>query len=534
MPSKVNLDAIIRREDFEIQDNTNVSINKSSTFSIRDLEEDSFFLPVLRKPDFQRETNEWDSEKICDFIQSFLDGDLIPAIILWRSAGGTIFVIDGAHRISALAAWVHDDYGDGEYSKLFYDGVIPEKQIEVAEQTRIHIRKEIGAFKDYKLALKHPDKVDDKIVERSKSLGVSAIQLQWVEGNSEKAEASFFKINQQASPINPTELLLLKTRKKPNGIAARAIIRSGKGHKYWSAFSEENQSKIQTIAKDINDLLFTPILSYPIKTLDLPIAGSINSASSLSLIFNFVNIVNGIKIKNESTDSSSVAIKDEKNNDLEDDTNGIMTIEFLKKCRKVARRINSIHPSSLGLHPAVYFYSLNNGNHKTASFFAITSLILDFEKRDSYKDFIEVRDDFEKFLLKYDFFIPEIVRKHRSAMDSYEHLRDYFLLLIGKMLEGKAEDQIIDEIIKDSKFKYLKIEAEKKPESGDKEFSSGTKSAIFIKEALPKALRCKICNGFIHKSSISIDHIQRKEDGGMGLIDNAQLTHPYCNTTIKN
>lgn len=534
MSSKVNLDAIIRREDFEIQDNTNISISKSSTFSIKDLEEDSFFLPVLRKPDFQRETNEWSSEKICEFIKSFLDGDLIPAIILWRSAGGTIFVIDGAHRISALAAWVHDDYGDGNYSKLFYDGVLPEKQIEIAEQARIHIRKEIGAFKDYKLALKHPEKVDDKIIERSKSLGVSAIQLQWVEGNSEKAEASFFKINQQASPINPTELLLLKTRKKPNGIAARAIIRSGKGHKYWSAFSEENQSKIQTIAKEINDLLFTPSLSYPIKTLDLPIAGSINSASSLSLIFNFVNIVNGIKIKNESVDSSTVAITDEKNNILEDDTDGTITIDFLRKCRKVARRINSIHPSSLGLHPAVYFYSLNNGNHKTASFFAVTSLMLDFEKNDTYKKFIAVRYDFEKFLLKYDFFIQQIVRKYRSAMDSYEHLKNYFLILIEKMLEGKTEEQIITEITKDPKFKYLKVEIETKTQVEEKEFSSGTKSAIFIREALPMALQCKICNGFIHKSSISIDHIQRKEDGGMGVIDNAQLTHPYCNTTIKN
>ena len=534
MSSKVNLDALIRREDFEIQDNTSVSISKSSTFSIKDLDEDSFFLPVLRKPDFQRETNEWDSEKTCAFIQSFLDGDLIPAIILWRSAGGIIFVIDGAHRISALAAWVRDDYGDGDVSKLFYDGVIPEKQIEIAEQTRLHIRREIGSFKDYKLAIKHPDKVDKKIVERSKSLGISAIQLQWVEGNSEKAEASFFKINQQASPINPTELLLLKTRKKPNGIAARAIVRSGKGHKYWSDFSEETQSKIQEIAKEINILLFNPTLVYPIKTLDLPIAGNINSSSSLSLIFNFVNIVNGIKIKAESRNSLTVAILDKNNNTLDDDIDGLTTIEFLKKCRKVAQRINSTYASSLGLHPAIYFYSPNNGTHKIASFFAITSLMLDFEEKNSYKDFIEVRNNFEAFLLKYDFFVQQIVRKHRSAMDSYEHLKSYFLLLIEKMKQGKTEEQIIDEITKDPKFKYLKVEAEKNSEVEEKDFSSCTKSAVFIKEALPNALRCKICNGLIHKNSISIDHILRKKEGGMGVMDNAQLTHPYCNTTIKN
>lgn len=52
--------------------------------------------------------------------------------------------------------------------------------------------------------------------------------------------------------------------------------------------------------------------------------------------------------------------------------------------------------------------------------------MLDFEKYDSYEDFIKVRDNFEKFLLKYDFFVQDIVRKHRSAMNSYEHLRYYF------------------------------------------------------------------------------------------------------------
>ena len=27
---------------------------------------------------------------------------------------------------------------------------------------------------------------------------------------------------------------------------------------------------------------------------------------------------------------------------------------------------------------------------------------------------------------------------------------------------------------------------------------------------------------------------KRKADGGLGTLDNAQLTHPYCNTTFKN
>ena len=37
-----------------------------------------------------------------------------------------------------------------------------------------------------------------------------------------------------------------------------------------------------------------------------------------------------------------------------------------------------------------------------------------------------------------------------------------------------------------------------------------------------------------HRNAISVDHIERKQDGGKATIENAQLTHPYCNTGVKN
>jgi len=194
--AKVNLDALIPREDFEIEDNHNPG-KKKETISIEDIKPDSFFFSNVRKPDFQRETNEWDAKKISDFIESFLNGDLIPAVILWRNSGGYLFVIDGSHRLSALYAWINNDYGDGKLSKLFYDGVIPDEQLEIASETRTLINKKIGSYEDYKLALTHPEKVKSEIVKRAKNLGALAIQLQWVDGGADKAENSFFKINQQ-------------------------------------------------------------------------------------------------------------------------------------------------------------------------------------------------------------------------------------------------------------------------------------------------------------------------------------------------
>jgi hypothetical protein len=116
--SPVNLDALIRREDFEIAIDSNKiqTVEEAPKLKIVELESDSFMFRRLRKPDSQRTTAHWPPEKIAAFIKSFVSGDLIPAVILWQSnTSGNIFVIDGAHRLSALIAWVHDDYGD----KLF-------------------------------------------------------------------------------------------------------------------------------------------------------------------------------------------------------------------------------------------------------------------------------------------------------------------------------------------------------------------------------------------------------------------------------
>ncbi|MFN6065717.1 MAG: hypothetical protein ACK45T_00835, partial [Pseudanabaena sp.] len=204
-----------------------------------------------------------------------------------------------SHRLSALSAWVNDDYGDGKISKLFYDGVIPDEQLDIAQETRKLVNKTIGSYEDFRLALSHPAKVSPDIVKYAKNLGALAIQLQWVEGDARKAENSFYKVNQQAAPINKTELKLLESRKKPNSIAARAIIRSGKGHKYWSLFSDKIQCEIQTLAAEINKILFTPKLQSPVKTLDIPIGGKLYDSQTLPLILDFVNVVNHLDPSNK-------------------------------------------------------------------------------------------------------------------------------------------------------------------------------------------------------------------------------------------
>ncbi len=122
----VNLDALIPREDFAV-DGGPITGTPDQTISIHHLYNNSFFVSSLRKPDFQRETANWTPQKIVELIAAFLDGDLIPAIILWR-AGQYVFVIDGAHRLSAMLAWIYDDYGDRNRSLSHFGGQVPEEQ----------------------------------------------------------------------------------------------------------------------------------------------------------------------------------------------------------------------------------------------------------------------------------------------------------------------------------------------------------------------------------------------------------------------
>lgn len=515
---KLNLDALILREDFEIEESDKQdSSKKTETIAIRDLEENSFFFPLLRKPDFQRETSEWEPQKVCEFIRSFLDGDLIPALILWQgSKSKCIFVIDGSHRISAIAAWVYNDYGDGKKSQDFYESEIPGDQKKIADRARKLIEKEVGKYSDYKLALTNPEKVNPKIVERAKNLSTIAIQLQWVGGDAKNAEASFLKINKQAAPINKTELKLIESRKKPNCIAARAINRSGKGHKYWSGFSVEKQGVIQKLSKEINELLFSPELETPIRSMDIPIGGKKYSAQSLPLTLEFINIVNAIKADFDK---------------LPDDITGELTIEMLQKCKSIASQINSIDSSSLGLHPIVYLYT-RDGRHKTTSFFGTLQFIMRLSNKTLIEKFLNVREKFEELLLTYDYLIQQMGKKYKYSKKSTDQVSNFYFSVIDLLNDGKSKEEVINELLSKEQYNFLTLQTEQK--EALKDFSREDKSSIFIKEALPGVLKCKICKGYIHKNAITIDHIKRKEDGGMAELDNGQLSHPYCNNVLKN
>ena len=107
MVKRVTLDAMIVREDFALAEGEEFVLDLFQGLPITNLQRDLPIVKLLRKPDFQRETNHWTPEQVCTFLESFLDNEVIPSLILWKSP--QYIVIDGGHRLSALRAWMEDD-----------------------------------------------------------------------------------------------------------------------------------------------------------------------------------------------------------------------------------------------------------------------------------------------------------------------------------------------------------------------------------------------------------------------------------------
>lgn len=156
------------------------------------------------------------------------------------------------------------------------------------------------------------------------------------------------------------------------------------------------------------------------------------------------------------------------------------------------------------------------------------------EKSKRFNDFIKIRKAMEEILINYEFMVQQIVRKYRQSKNGYMHIKEYYIVIMENLLKGYDVKETIDNITKSKDFSYLSKALKNEEEIKSKRFSTPRKSSVFIKESLTNANRCAICNGLLHKNSITIDHKERKSEGGLATIENGQLAHPYCNSTYKN
>ena len=387
------------------------------------------------------------------------------------------------------------------------------------KKTRELISESVGSWQQFQSLVNSPQPSEEDLRKIS-TVNTRALPIQWVQGDVDKAEASFFKINTKGTPLDDIEELLLKNRKKPIAIASRAVIRYGMGHKYWAPFGDEIGNQVVQLAKGLHTTLFDPELNSLTKTLDLPLGGSKGVRAALQVLIEFILTAN----KNHLGEPSGL-------DGYEDDESGERTVAVLTKAVELAKRISGNDQGSLGLHPAIYFYG-PTGRHVIPLFMGTAALIgqkLANNDKAFFKTFTSVRGKLEALLIADKPLIATILQKTISPkrVTQYANLLDK---IISHLLEkGDVTDNDLVEYA--GLVGKIFVGSEKTHSTN---FSDDTKNATFISTALKSVIKCPVCNGYLDsQKSISYDHIKPKRDGGLGSPDNCQLMHPYCNQSIK-
>jgi hypothetical protein len=520
----VNLDALIRRADLAAPGEAAEDV---TSLSVTGLAPKGFLYPALRKPDFQRETANWSPEQVADLIGTFARRDLIPAVILWR-AGQNVFVIDGAHRLSALIAWVHNDYGDGDVSRKFFHNSIPPEQQRAADKTRDLVNASVGSYIDHEMAIEYPHNARPDIAERAARIGWQEIPAQWIRNaDHDKAEKSFFRINQGGTKIDPTEKRILNARRSATALATRAILRAGTGHNYWDKFGKDAQDKIEELGEEIYKLLFEPTLTLPVKTLDVPVAGQGYGPHVMPFLFDALNLINDVAVP----DSSHKRLT--KEDELPVDPDGSETIKYLTSIRATIYRLCSTHPSSLGLHPALYFYS-PSGVFQPTALLSFVALFKEYGTPD-FLAFTMVRAKFEEFMMAHRG-ITEAVRKLGSGSRSRPRVISLYKTILKEFHQGKSASEVYDQVSTSNDFAFLFSDLlleRSNAEASGKRFTRDTKGAAYLRDALPTAPKCKTCGGLLHRNGMQTGHQRHRREGGSAEIANAIMQHPFCNSTVR-
>jgi hypothetical protein len=395
--------------------------------------------------------------------------------------------------------------------------------MKMAEKTRRLVNTGVGPYAQFAGARLAPQNAPPQIQVMLGNLAANAIVDGWVPQVGESAaEESFFKINQAATPIDPTEKLILQSRYAPSAVAARAIVRGGTGHKYWAAFSVERRNQIEGAADRIYRALYEPpIGDGPIKTLDLPVAG--RGYSALPFVFELVGWANDLA----ETTKGKIHVKR--------DPDGAETVEHLRLVERAVNRITGTNPEALGLHPVVYFYT-RGGDFQPNAFIAVAAFVRSLVNRGQLEKFKRVRSRMEDFLLLHKEFVTLVIKKTGAGRRSHGRLVRYLDLLLSQFDQGKSGDEVMASLAHDPEFAFLAAisatpQARDEGDNASGRFSKTTKSASFVDSAIKGAVRCGICGALVHRNSMQVDHINPVRDGGLGDIGNARITHPYCNSS---
>lgn len=527
--------------------------NKTA-IEFRDIQENEVWRN-FRKPEFQRATHYWNDDKIIDLLKSVINGYIIPGVILWHNdQTGQVFVLDGAHRISVIRAWVTDDWGDSE--KANTRSYVEEAELNAAKRIRERVNREIGGFAECVQAgnefsdLIDQDKLPkEHLSERAYLLGKFIrnapfsgflVPIQWVIGDYNVAEQSFIKINMGGQPLDEQQRKFIECRRAPVVRAINGVATNGTNNTYWLDYKEE----CRALSEQIYSYLFShSIASNDEKSFkDLPfcVVKKQKTFDHIAFLQNIFTISHkGITGEKNITDYLSRYSHESDDNVVAEETR-----RSLLNVNEMFLNVKGKEPQSLGLHPGVYFYT-TSGEFRELYFLLFLSFFSHGSKQDLSSRklrFTKSRDLFEEVWMQVkDALLKEFSRLGAGpARITHEHVR-FIYDLLDIVDHCKLNNlETVDAIrLFVEKLKVVKIEDLDLLEAGEqaKPFSRQVKLQRRMLDEYASATRCKICGGRTVTDSIQYDHMEERARGGKNSVSNARIVHPFCNRnreTLEN
>ncbi|QWU17411.1 HNH endonuclease [Paenibacillus sophorae] len=502
----------------------------------------------FRKPEFQRQTNSWTDEKYINLLKTLKNNQVIPGVIFWLNPEtGHIFVLDGAHRLSAIRGWITNDWGDSDEAKEY--GYLEEDEIRASARLRQSVKDSIGDFEECRKAIskfkkivdqkKNPkEELDPKIEEMGRfmyHLNTSLkVPIQWVTGGYQDAEQSFVNINTGGTPLSTEEALFIENRRSPVARAMAGIISNGSKPSLWIDHGEKCTKLSQTLYK----LLLAPSDNIPskIKVSDYPLI-LLKKQNSYDR-YQFLQYLFCIIKHGQTGDNNITETLKHLANESNDEVVADATLDELERTLYHITSLIGNSPQSLGVLPVFYFYS-SKGQYSNLLFFSFLMWLFKGTEKEILNRKLEFtlhRSYFEEmWILIKDHVIKHLGRKggpSRLSKNQAELFNSLIECIKKCKVSNTSPDEAVEIFLKDLDSKAYSEYLKKKNESGKpfSQFSSNTKIQQEVAAYFEGSYKCELCKGAIDLGvSQQFDHIELRSLGGTNSINNGRVVHPWCN-----
>lgn len=562
----VYLDHLILRENLRYtrpqeRIGSNIVAQEPDMLRLSDLygEHLSSQVKLLRKPDFQRATSAWTPDDCVALLDSVVNEQIVPSIIEWANPDSKYnFILDGAHRVSVILAWLNDDWGDKAPASAIADAEQLQQIKEVAVIVRNLVKAKIGSFQDYRDASEASDRIEEQHLDPVVVLGSKAYQraefyqglrggrvgfhILWVPGDHKKAEQSFLKINKSGKQLTAWETRLVENRDSRFARAVMSIANAQSVEHYWPSAAPDGpdkaqyEYKIQEIVagvRALHETLFTPPYKTPITRLQQPLLVA-SADKKPYYVAELLTIVEGHKGNVPETDALMKQDRNDSETHLID-----KGWRLIGNTQDVFRHITGPSPKSLGLIPALYFYSRDGRYVRSLLYGLIYWLCAGDDDQILAKKrlFCAHRRAFEETLLanKEDL-ITGLSRKTGSGPEVTLPTAKFYRGLLQALMdhdddrEAEGFKEAYARLADELRTAGRKARAGNGADDRTRDFSVALKSRARLEELVKASITCGICGGMLDVGDgVQHDHIEEYAKGGKTVAENQRLTHPFCN-----